>query len=106
MRRQGERPGLIHSRLCGRSKTWSFVQQRRPGRWIEIEWTETPGANPVRQFAERCEPLTESRAFILPENARQDGADRNVRSIDASATEAGPVPQAASIATPPSLNLL
>jgi hypothetical protein len=26
MRRQGERPELIRWRLCGRSKTWSFVR--------------------------------------------------------------------------------
>ena len=29
MRRQGERPELIRWRLCGTSKTWSFVPQRR-----------------------------------------------------------------------------
>ncbi len=27
MRRQGERPELIRWRLCGTSKTWSFVPQ-------------------------------------------------------------------------------
>ena len=29
MRRQGERPELIRWRLCGASKTWSLVEQRR-----------------------------------------------------------------------------
>ena len=29
MRRQGERPELIRWRLCGTSRTWSFVPQRR-----------------------------------------------------------------------------
>ena len=60
MRRQGERPELIRWRPCGRSKTWSFLLQRKDanfraahidhGRLVALE-AEPPwdrGRGPVR----------------------------------------------------------